>query len=571
MDGLASLEREKAIAAMNANTTRLYLFVDDVWTREVAEEKPDWKSTIETLEEARLAGQRWGSVELSRIAARGIAAIQDEYLGQKELALGTLADTVAKVGDGVMLRYQRGMLHYQHKEFVEAYDAWLPTLETWPAENEDAALYAFSAFSGCGAAAGFLSRWEDADRVFSSGRELALKVRRKLDALKFDVDYAYAQWRANFRKEAIASLAHNLGEMEKLGRVDNSTAFHTQWKLMEHVIAWCSSDAGAPHRPEMITPRPGICSESKTQEKHDLVKDAPRGQPLLIWYCLAEAELYAGLGRSVFSKTIGRADVDDYPQIRPMIAFLRETRALADGTFDQTPLLAESTALAFAAVIKKDIDVSSSLKMSPTIVSGTASKPAIAGPIEESLLHALLAMSARETPWQPILSKWHDIAPQMQTPEIVTTAIATIEHICNSSPAEIYRQCAANTTPRFTQMISSLRLAVHPESKPALCYVGFCALVTDAGLALNALLSHDSLAKVTRRIWLARLAAPFELLCPRLTVPAIKSACESDKEGRVLAALILLAVGDAVQVNKSADIPTKLAKIAAATNIGSGG
>jgi hypothetical protein len=113
-------------------------------------------------------------------------------------------------------------------------------------------------------------------------------------------------------------------------------------------------------------------------------------------------------------------------------------------------------------------------------------------------------------------------------------------------------------------MIAGLQLVIHPETKPAMCYVGLCALVTDVGFATNMMFSHDALAILTRKKWLAYLSAPFELNSPRLTVPAIKAACESDKKGLALAANILLAAGDAVSVTKTENIRSQLRKLASA-------
>ena len=106
---------------------------------------------------------------------------------------------------------------------------------------------------------------------------------------------------------------------------------------------------------------------------------------------------------------------------------------------------------------------------------------------------------------------------------------------------------------------------MHPETNPALCYVALCGLVTDAGFATNMMLSHDALAALTRKAWLAWMAKPFELCSPRLTVPSIRSACESKKKGLALAATILLAAGDAVIVKKLANIKKELQILAAGT------
>jgi hypothetical protein len=567
VDGLSSSDRDRVLAAMQANRFRLYQFVDDAWTHELTKEKADWNEAIAALEEAQRAAERWGVAELCMIAARGIAAIQHEYLQERDEALQTLADTAAKVGDGLMLRYQRGMVHYLSKEYAEACEAWSSTFDDWPTYSEEAALQAFLAFSNCGAAAGFLNRWEDALIAFNKGRALALKVRRKLDALKFGIDAAYAQWRAGFRKEAIAKLGQYLHEMEQLGRTDTSTEFHTQWKVMEHIIVWCRSDAGAPSNLAPIAPRPGICSEAKSKDRHDLVKDAPRAPALISWHCLAEAELYAGLGRDLFLATMHQPDLSDYPNLRPMIEFLRARRAVVDGNFEEIPIFAETASLGFSKIDRNSLDERTLSQKVDQIPSKKGEPPTAASFVQESLLCSLLACSAHDIAWEPVLSKWDAVAPRMQCPAILVTAIETVRRVCKETPLEIYRQYATSASGRFSQIVAGLQLVVHPETQPALCYVGLCALVTDEGFATNLMFSHDALATLTRKTWLARLSSPFELCSPRLTVPAIRSACDSNRKGLALAATILLAAGDAVKVRRIESIHSQLQKLATAADI----
>jgi hypothetical protein len=550
IDNLSPEHREQVILATKANRFRLFQFIDNVWIHESDKEKPDWAKAIAALEEGREAGARWGLADLCMIAARGIAAIQDEYLQNRGEALKVLADAAAKSGDGLMIRYQRGMVHYLNKEYAAAYVAWSSTFGDWPTNSEEAALYAFYAFSNCGAAAGLLDKWEDAKLAFEKGQDLALKVQRKLDGLKFGIDAAYAQWRAGFKKQAISKLAHCLSKMEQLSRTDKSTEFHTTWKVMEHIAVWFKCDAGAPHNLEIIAPRPGICSEAKAKEKHDLVKDALRAPALVSWYCLAEAELYAGLGREIFCMIAARGDVNLYPNLRPIFDFLRARRALADREFKLIPVFAESSSLAFSQIDAKSVTERTLFQQSKPTSLKAGGTPSTASFVEESLLCALLVASADDIPWDVLLKQWRAGTSRMQSPAILTAAIETIERICSATPMEIYRKYAAGGSPRFSQIVGGLQLAAHPDTTPPLCYVGLCALVIDVGFAANMMFSHEALAKLTRKAWLARLSAQFDLLSPRLTVPAIKAACESNKKGLVLAATILLAAGDAVSVNK---------------------
>jgi hypothetical protein len=332
------------------------------------------------------------------------------------------------------------------------------------------------------------------------------------------------------------------------------------------IIIWCRVEAGAPNELEVTTPRPGICSEAKSEEKHELVKDVPRGPVALSWYSLAETEMYAGLGRSAFTTFINRTDFDDFPNLKAIFEMLRARRAIADGEFGSVPVYAESGGVALSRIDMNNVDVREVIRRSAPVSSCASSVPSVAGMIEESLLCALLVMSAQEVSWEGVLDEWRAAASRMQNPAILTTAVETIKLICSGTPQEIYRKYASNDTERLNQIVGCLQLVVHPESGPAMCYAGLCALVNDVGFATNMMLSHDALAKLARKVWLARIRAPFELRSPRYTVPAIRAACESDKKGLALAATIVLAAGDAVNVKKVESIQAKLQKLAAGTN-----
>lgn len=562
VDFLSPDDRKQIVSAMKANTFSLLGFVDDIWMEQLRQEKADWGAAIAVLKEAHIAGEQWRLPGLCGMAARGIAAIEDEYLHKSDEALKVLDATAAKFGDSLMLRYQRGTVHFSAKRYSQAYEAWFSTFDDWPADDEIAAVYAFHAYSNCGAAAGFLEKWENSAMAFEKGEALALQVGRKLDVLKFGIDAAYALWRAGQRNRAISKLAKCLSDMEQLSRSDKSTEFHTTWKVMEHITGWFKNDSGAPHDFEVITPRPGICSEAKSKEKHDLVKNAPRASALISWYCLTEAELYAHLGRHIYAKVAARNDLKSYPKLVPIFEFLHARRAVADYNFKLVPIFAESSALASSLIDSKGpTEHTISPRSNPKLIKPPATELARSN-VEESLLCALLVASAEEISWDVLLREWRAGVSQMKSPSILTTAIETIEGVCRLTPMEVYRACLSRLAGRFKQVVGGLRLAAHPDSKPPLRYVGLCGLVIDEGFARNMMLSHEALEKLTRKTCLAMLSTPFELNSPRLTVPAIKAACESNKKGLALAATILLAADGAVTVGNMGSTIGQLQKLA---------
>ncbi|WP_373085442.1 hypothetical protein [Sneathiella sp.] len=562
VDSLTPDQRKDIMAAINANLFRLYGFIDDVWTQELVKNPPDWDQAITVLSEARDSGERWCLPELSMIAARGIAAVYDEYLHKKDEALDVLSDVANKTGDGLFVRYQRGMVRFLHQEYDLAYREWRSTFEEWPQDSEEAALYAFHAFSNCGAAAGYLERWNDAQFAFKRGRELAQKLNRRLDALKFGIDSAYVRWRGGDRQGGLAELAGCYREMERIGRSNKSLEFHTTWKVMEHVGSWFKSDAGAPGDSEVVELRPGFCSEAKDWEKHELLKNTPRAPVLLAWICLAEAELYAHLGRAAFQTIVGRNDLKEFPKIRPILDLLRAQRAIADLDLVNVPIFAESSYLGFSRIDARNLTPESILQKAEPIEKNQARPEGVASYVEEALLCALLIASAEDIPWDHVSKGWRKTASRMRYPDVLLNAVGTIEMVCDEAPMNIYSKFAKSGVPRFTQIIAGLQLVVHPNTTPALCYVGLSALVTDAGFRINLMLSHDALAKLARKTWLLRISNPFELCSPRLTLAAIKAACESQLVGLALAANILLAAGDAVNVRKAGNTMAELRKMA---------
>ena len=245
-----------------------------------------------------------------------------------------------------------------------------------------------------------------------------------------------------------------------------------------------------------------------------------------------------------------------------MIKFLHVRRAIADGEFENIPVFAESGALSLSDMKSESVNEQTRLRTFEPTLPATKAPPTTESFVEESLLCALLAMSARDVVWETVLNQWSAAAPRMQCPALLTALVESIRRVCSATPTEVYRQYAATGSPRFTQVAAALRLVTHPDTTPSMCHVGLCMLVTDTGFATNFMLSHEALAELTRKAWRARLSTPFELCSPRLTVPAIRTACESHKKGLALAATILLAAGDAVSVGRKASIQSKLQKLA---------
>lgn len=127
-----------------------------------------------------------------------------------------------------------------------------------------------------------LGKWEQAAALFLRARDIAVHYSFVTDAISFGVDGAHALWRAGQKPEALRLFATCLDELERRAGVREPTGFHTLWKMTEHIVRWCSVDAGAVGE-KYDVPYGGLCSEAKDEERHNTVKNHPQSPLPLIW------------------------------------------------------------------------------------------------------------------------------------------------------------------------------------------------------------------------------------------------------------------------------------------------
>ena len=228
IDDLVQSDRKSVCEALRSLPMELLHFTDRAWTAELGKPRPDWDKVIAALKVAWKAGQRWNVPELVMAGARGVAAIQDEYLDDAKAALETLSKGAEAAGrDGIILRAQRGTVFSRQGRYRDAYEQWVATLDEWNIEDTVSAQSALLTYSKCGAAATLLDLWEEAAQVFLRGRRIAQGVYLRMDATAFGADAAHALWRAGKKQEALGLFAKVLQELEEQAGASEPPGFQT--------------------------------------------------------------------------------------------------------------------------------------------------------------------------------------------------------------------------------------------------------------------------------------------------------------------------------------------------------
>lgn len=561
IDALTETDRQQVLDGLRRVPARLLHFIDRIWTEELDKPVQDWTAVIAAFRTAWEAGCRWKLPDLVMCSARGIAAIQDEYLNDADAALATLAQAVENAGtDGVLLRAQRGTVYSRQGRHQEAYDEWFSTLEDWKTDEPESAHWSLITFSKCGAAATRLNRWEEAAGVFLKGRKIAATVYMETEATALGFDAAHALWRAGKPRESLFVFRDCVRELEKCSGKREPSGFHTLWKMAEHIIRWCSLDAGAQGQKYEL-PYGGLCSEARDEEGHKKVEGRVRAPLTMIWYLLAEAEFCAGLGDEFFLELMARSDRKLYPGPRALIAYLAIRRAFKRRSFSDLPCLIEELSISSALAESGANNEIVVFQPRPDAEIPSGAKDKIPGLACEAFSAALMHLVSAGQGWSKALAEWRDSGKRVVTGFDFGILLDEIESILTLPISEAGKLYQSRPSNRLRQLLSALRLAHDPEGSLQGCFVGCVTLVTDVQLFHGIFLTGDALGELVRRIWLERLKFPAEFSLVRLSVPAVQLACDDKSSGLQLAACILLAAETTVSTRLPDDMRKRLLEL----------
>jgi tetratricopeptide (TPR) repeat protein len=558
IDNLPPTDQVRVLDMSSECAAQLQNFTDRAWIRELDRPARDWNRVIVALRTVYEGGKRWRRAAFVVAAARGIAAVQDEYLGQADAALETLSRAAMDAGqDALMLRYQRGTVLFRQQKYSDAFEVWHGTLNRWDLNEVENAIHSIHAHSNCGIAAAMAGNWILAGQIFERGRTVARKVGNSIATIQFGADGAYALWRGGEKLRAIGLFARCLRELASTLRHRNEPELHTTWKMVEHIIKWCAIDTGMMRSRESAPPPAGLCSEVKPSERHDEVKAFPKGPPETMWLLLAEAEARINGGKVAYNEACKRAKKSRVPLAQFMLAKLRIVRRFADRRFDgwinDLLLLARCCFNAAAdSVVMTGAPVPRPELPSADVFAKQS--------LEELLACALITeASAGRDPMKRI-SEWQREARRGGANADCISLVQSAQTILGLDPISAYKRYPERG--RFEGAIISLRLSHFPDSSLSLCFVGCLSFVTDDALGLRIVDMDLAIGELIRRIWLQRLQFTTEFRLARLTAPAVRAACEDPAKGIRLASRILLAAHSAVNVGLQPDVISKLRTLA---------
>ena len=537
----------------------LRVAVDRAWCLELEKTDRDWVAVLANLEAFKQEVIAWEIPELQAFVGRAAAAIEDEYRNDAPKAMAILEEVKNVSGSqNHLIEDQRAVVLFRAKKFPEALKIWQEILPTWPITSGSSDNVPLYACERAGKAAAQIPDWKGAIDFFRRGQSLAEQLDEPLFVASYLADEAFALWKQGERPLALERLIQAVTAIELLNLADEDEfQVHRVKKGMEQVVKWCRFDAGCSDEENVWEPPAGMCSQIEVNEK---LKEIPAAPFDLMWFFLADIEgLIRGPG-AVFDRAMVRAKESKYAAVRSFMERMALRTAFARRDF---AALIETAACLNQAI--SDAKAQSAMGRTVLEPDGFAQRPApdAMEMVEEAVIAALILLAENGAPLDTFFSDWGRAAKALPNQPAVAAFFAALDRVLAMSGPEVGRVQQNESEPRVARCTAALRLCTDSELPLVGIFIGQAFLlgyVTQSSVRREV---ENGFGNVVRTEWLRRATFAAEFLTPRLTIPAIRDACNDGSRGLKLVARILLQARFAVRVTIPPKVVAEWQKLAA--------
>jgi tetratricopeptide (TPR) repeat protein len=517
------------------------LAVERSWFREAEKPNPNWSLIVSNLQAFRERITTWNFPELAAFAARGWAAVEDEYRNDPATALAVL-DEALKIptSHNYLLLDQKALVLFRQKRFAEALTIWESILPTWPVAGKTSDHTGLYASQRAAHAAGTMDKWPEALVILRRGKHFAEVAEDALAVATFRADEGHAVWRNGDKAGGLHLVAESLAELERLEPRDHQVIqVHRARKCVEQVIKWFRFVAGATDAGDEWEPPAGFCSGLELAEK---LKEIEACQYDLLWFFLADTEFRLGVGSVLFEKARARIPDSKLAAFRGLVSQLGVKRAFES---DDYARLIEDVAGTYNSMLDSEAQAATGKRVVDLDAFGRRSGEDPVSLVEDSVTAAMIALATVGRPLDAYLKDWRVSARKLTkhggTEEVLTGA----EHVLAAPPSELARIFNSDR-PRIERSIAALRIATDPNVPLEGVFSGHASLSHFIHKGSMRCELEARWGELVRAEWQRRVSFPTQFSTPRLTVPPIQIACADPSTGLKLVARILLAARHAV-------------------------
>jgi len=332
LNQLESAQRSSLFADLLANPGDFRYVVDNAWLAEHKRGSVEWRSCAEAYSRMATLALDWGYRVLALHCHVARAIVLDEYGKDSVAAEQVLMQATSLFGEDVALSRARAKLFYRRKDYASALQLMRAVRDAVGQQgvvNSEPIEQAYL-FREAGVSAGELGGWAEAREWFAAAREAASRAKSpamKVMSIGLHADEALAAARAGDLAYAVETM-HVL--MEELGAVDAGSSRVAGYchRVVRHGILWlfglCTRQAvdveGQPSR--MVA---GMCSNPEPPD----LSAMPLASMDYARYLLAQAAVEAPISREVEDRILASLVGSTIPTVELALRHVRLFRAIA--------------------------------------------------------------------------------------------------------------------------------------------------------------------------------------------------------------------------------------------------
>jgi hypothetical protein len=306
-------------------------------------------------------------------------------------------------------------------------------------------------------------------------------------------------------------------------------------------------------------PPPGAGSDPEANEKW---LELPVTSPDQLWLLLAQTEAALSLSPRAFVELRTRLSRSTLPTVRWFGTELDIRHTIRKGELGTLPVSAQEMAR-----VNRLVFGDSSIRNEPVEAANEALANAPAQPEDISvaiqvLTAAVLSNIARDVSPLEILDKWSQAIAGLVIEAALESWIRDAREILSMSADEAVAIAKSQEQTPARRVLAAVAMSSDTSLDVESLFYSHVTLLNYFASSIVRSTAAEFLVRIFTKVWPAKMISTFALQSPRLTVPAVLTACESELGPLQKSATILLAVQQAIGMRLPKDYQDRLTSLA---------
>ncbi|HKP04569.1 MAG TPA: hypothetical protein VJU77_14555 [Chthoniobacterales bacterium] len=527
-----------------ADDMQARMLVDRAWIGDEKREPQNWNRCIEVMQEGVEFAKEFDVPNLADAAVRAMVIVCDEYLNDRPRAFQILEKIGASLSShsNVYVDAHANLLvsDGRNADALKLWDSILPDWQVHPVSLDSSVVFAHRK---AGMASVGLEEFERASQYFLTGVAKADAAGLTAIAAGLLADAAFSKWRGGDFDYAISVFVDVLKRLEILPNSKEDIPSFRVRKIVGQMLIHIEHSAAGVQKEGAYAPPPGAGSNPEAGEKW---LELPVTSPEQLWLLLAQTEAALHLEPRAFTELRTRIGGSTLPTVRWFGAELEVKHAIRSGELTKLPITAEEMARVNRLVFgNQSIRNDSAEKANEEL----ARAPAELGDIavaQQVLVSGLLSIIVRETSISDTLADWSKAIKGLVIEAGLKSWLQDGREILLMATEDAVVIAKSEEQPRERRLLAALRMSADKTLDVDSIFYSHVTILVFFSASIVRSTAAEVLVAILARVWPAKMISTFALQSPRLTVPAVLAACESNLGPLQKSAKILLAVQQAI-------------------------